>query len=87
MREAGVRLGLLEEGQPIPPSMRSKLAKVVHLAEAETATAHASTERLDKLTRELVALWDRLEPIPNEPRGRIVAALAPTIWRATEAGT
>lgn len=87
MREAGVRLGLLTEGQSVPPRLRSKLARVVQMAEAEAAAEHQAEDHSKKAVAEILDLWSRLDGIPNDPRGHIVAALAPTIWRTTEGAT
>lgn len=87
MREAGVRLGLLEEGQAVPPRLRSKLAKVVQAAESETAADRQAVDRSSKFADDILDLWSQLDGIPQEPRGQIVAALAPTIWRTTEGAT
>ncbi len=87
IREAGVRLGLIAEGAPIPPRLRGRLAKVVELAEAETAAEHAAADRSKTVSAPIMRLWESLDAIPDEPRARIIAALAPQLWRSTEGAT
>lgn len=85
MQEAGFRLGILERGQPIPPRMRGKLAKVVELAKADDQAvadrAKCTTGVVDPIVDTYTALVER--GVPDLSAARIVAALAPQIWRAT----
>ncbi|MDL9938682.1 hypothetical protein QSJ18_18200 [Gordonia sp. ABSL1-1] len=83
MRDAGERLGLLASGQPIPPRLRGKLAKVVEEALAEDAATIAAADRAASIVTPLADIYRGLTAadVPDEPAGRIVAALAPHIWR------
>lgn len=86
MRAAGVRLGHLKEGEPIPPRLRGKLAKVVELAKEEAADdadrAAVTVSVVDPIADTYLALVER--KIPDSSAARIVAALAPMIWRTTQ---
>ena len=85
MRAAGERLGLLEPDQDIPPRMRGKLAKVVTDALADDAAAEAATARASSIVQPLADVYQGLieADVPDSSAGRIVAALAPHIWRTT----
>lgn len=90
MRAVGVRYNLLAEGQPIPPRMRARLAKLANAevdlaeAEAEEAQAHSHLEAARTAAiSELAAMFQELTDggIPDDPAGTVLAALAPSIWR------
>ncbi|QPX61716.1 hypothetical protein SEA_BUNKER_13 [Gordonia phage Bunker] len=90
MRDKAVAVGWLEEGQPIPPPMRSKLARLINTdervdasrAEADKKTAEVETTR-KAATDELVGIYQDLTAggVPDHSAGRVLAALAPLIWR------
>lgn len=86
MRDAGLRLGLLEKGADIPPRLRGKLARVVDLAKAEMKAdadrADRTTEVVGPIADTYAALVER--GIPDPSAARIVAALAPMIWRTNQ---
>lgn len=84
MRAAGVALGHLAEGEPVPAHLRTKLAKTVRLAKEEAAAQSASGETTNKVAAPLIDLHAALTGagIPTENVGRIVAAIAPHVWRA-----
>ena len=83
MRDAGVRLGLLAVGESVPTSLRTKLAKVVRLAKEEQAAEQDQVDVAAKVTAPLVDIHRQLvsADIPSEHVGRIVAAIAPLVWR------
>ena len=90
LRDKAVAIGWLEEGQPIPPPMRSKLAKLIYTdeladasrAQADKKTAEVGTTR-KAVTDELVGIYQDLTAggLPDHPAGLVAAALAPLIWR------
>lgn len=88
MRAAGVELGHLKPGQSVPPRLRNKLAKVVDAAKADAAAATARQSATENVAAPLIDMHAALTGggIPTENVGRIVAALAPHIWRANQQG-
>lgn len=84
MRDAGERLGLLESGEPIPPRLRGKLARIVEDATAQDAAEQSRQEQTDSVITPLVDAYTGLVDagVPAEVAGQITAALAPQIWRA-----
>lgn len=91
MRDAAVRLGLLNEGDAIPPRMRGKLARVVQLAATEDAETRSSAdlaEHIDRFVTAATALGAKLSGSwHQEALADIVTTLAPQLWRATEGAT
>ena len=83
MQEAGFRLGILERGQPIPPRLRGKLAKVVELAKADDQAVADRAKRTTGVVDPIVDTYSALveRGVPDPSAARIVAALAPQIWR------
>ncbi|MGW8936183.1 hypothetical protein [Gordonia terrae] len=90
MLAKAVAIGWLEEGEPIPPRMRGKLAKLINtdeLADASRAAADKKTAEVETtrkaVTDELVGLYQDLTDggMPDHPAGLVAAALAPLIWR------
>lgn len=86
IQAAAVELGLVGEGRRVPPHQRAKVAKAIMLARSDdaaaqtrTVTAKAVAEPIGDLFRELTA-----QGLPHETSGRILAAVAPLIWRATQ---
>lgn len=86
MREAGVRLGLLAEGEPIPPRLRGKLARTVELAKEEAVAEQAAADLTTAVTTPVLDMWHALVDggIPDDSAARIVAAVAPHIWRTNQ---
>jgi len=84
MRDAGERLGLLEAGEPIPPRLRGKLARVVEEAALEDAAEQSRRDQTERVLTPLIDAYTGLVEagVPVEAAGRIAAALAPHIWRA-----
>ncbi|ANA85408.1 hypothetical protein BOWSER_13 [Gordonia phage Bowser] len=90
LRDKAVAIGWLEEGQPIPPPMRGKLARLINTdeltdasrAQADKKTAEVETTR-KAVTDELVGIYQDLTAggLPDHPAGLVAAALAPLIWR------
>jgi hypothetical protein len=87
--DAGVRLGLIAPGDPVPPRLRGKLAKIVADALAADAEAAARTDRTAATTAPLIDTYQALAAagVDIESCGRITAALAPHIWRSIEGAT
>ena len=88
MREAGIRLGILAEGDPIRPSMRTKLAKVVDQAMVEDRKVEQVEAKSGQVATPIISIHQALVDggIPVDNVGRIVAALAPQIWRDQNPG-
>ncbi len=84
MRDAGVRLGLLAVGESVPASLRTKLAKVVRLAKEEQQQEQRQAAESDSVAAPLIDLHRALVDggMPIESVGRIVAAIAPHVWRS-----
>ncbi|AZF93590.1 hypothetical protein SEA_EYES_13 [Gordonia phage Eyes] len=90
LRDKAVAIGWLEEGQPIPPPMRGKLARLINTdeladasrAQADKKTAEVVTTR-KAATDELVGIYQDLTAggVSDHSAGRVLAALAPLIWR------
>ena len=83
MRDAGVRLGLLTEGESVPASLRTKLGKVVRLAKEEQQQEQKQADETSTVADPLIDLHQALATagLPVESVGRIVAAVAPHVWR------
>lgn len=86
IREAGERLNLVRPGEPITPRLRGKLAKVVELAEAETAAESDRATTAAAVAGPIADAYHALveRDIPDVSAARIVAALAPMIWRTNQ---
>ena len=86
MRDAGERLGILVAGDPITPRVRAKLAKVVTDALAEDEASAGREKSGDALAAPLIDTYQRLTGagMSDASAGRIVAALAPIVYRKTQ---
>ncbi|QHB37856.1 hypothetical protein SEA_OPIE_13 [Gordonia phage Opie] len=90
MRAKAVELEWLEQGQPIPPPMRSRLARRINTDERAAASRAEAAKRTTSVDATRKAVTDELVGINGDliaggvsdhSAGRVLAALAPLIWR------
>lgn len=90
MQEAAVELGWLEQGQPVPVRLRAKLAKVVQEAWREGTAAQTQQVAAAAFSQPVLAIMGGLTTgdtaISETSAARIVAAIAPAIWRDIHKG-
>jgi len=96
MRETGMALGLLTEGQPVPPHLRAKLANTVNnlkAIEADEVETEQDSGQFDLPAKNFAAgmaavmsaLRDH-EGVDDQAVTAIAAAVSPAIWRDIQLG-
>jgi flagellar biosynthesis/type III secretory pathway protein FliH len=90
IQEAGIELGWLQPGDPVPVRMRARLAKVIQEAWREGAEANTHKVAATTFSTPVLAIMAELttsdSAISETSAAHIVAAVAPAIWRDTHKG-
>lgn len=90
MQAAGVELGWLQPGEPVPVRMRAKLAKVIQEAWREGTEANTQKVAATAFSTPVLAIMAELTTgdaaISESSAAQIVAAVAPAIWRDINKG-
>ncbi|MCQ4119886.1 hypothetical protein [Rhodococcus tibetensis] len=86
MQEAAERLGIVEPGQPLPPRLRAKVAKAIQAAEKIEATEQAEAAASSDFVTPVATIHADLitAGLPETAAARVVAAIAPAIWRTSQ---
>lgn len=86
IRMAAEQLGHIRPGEPVPPRIRAKVAKALQLAvqmdAADEATPASSAGFVSTITTTHTGLIEA--GLPDDVAARVVAAIAPDVWRANQ---
>ncbi|MGN7133382.1 hypothetical protein ACTHQY_08925 [Rhodococcoides corynebacterioides] len=83
INDAAVELGLVGRGEPLTPRLRAKVAKTIQLAGRIDAEEQVARETSTGFAAAAAATYtDLVEAgIPDTAAARVVAAIAPQLWR------